>query len=137
MQQSCKLLSLTMNFQRISKSLDYAGITASAMCAIHCASMPILITSLPLVGLTFLADGSVELILLLISLSIGLLSLGSSYFNVHKDVIPILLFLCGFLFILTGHFSYSDVIELILFPIGGFFLIMAHYYNLKKVKLAY
>ncbi|MHC2069264.1 MerC domain-containing protein [Bremerella sp. T1] len=37
---------------------DYAGITASVACAIHCAAMPMVIGFLPMLGLSFLADES-------------------------------------------------------------------------------
>lgn len=55
--------------------LDDAGAAASLTCAIHCAMMPLVVTLLPLVGLTFLADERVEWGLLALSASLGISSL--------------------------------------------------------------
>ena len=41
---------------KYSSRLDHAGMTASILCAIHCAIVPLLITLLPLAGLGFLAN---------------------------------------------------------------------------------
>lgn len=41
-----------------SKWTDWAGIIASIGCAIHCAAMPFAIAFLPMLGLSFLANGS-------------------------------------------------------------------------------
>lgn len=55
--------------------LDKVGATASLMCAIHCAAMPLLVTLLPLVGLSFLADNRVEWALVALSALMGVTSL--------------------------------------------------------------
>lgn len=55
--------------------LDRAGATASFLCAIHCALMPIAVTLLPLVGLGFLAHDAVEWLLIGLSASLGIISL--------------------------------------------------------------
>ncbi len=58
-----------------SATLDRIGATASLTCAIHCAIMPLIITLLPLIGLSFLADERVEWGLLAVSATIGISSL--------------------------------------------------------------
>ena len=55
--------------------LDKAGAVASLTCAVHCAVMPLVVTLLPLVGLTFLADERVEWGLLAVSATLGVSSL--------------------------------------------------------------
>ena len=55
--------------------LDKAGAAASLTCAVHCAIMPLVITLLPLLGLTFLADERLEWGLLALSASLGVSSL--------------------------------------------------------------
>lgn len=123
-----------MNFERVTKKLDHIGITTSTICAIHCALMPIAITFLPLLGLTFLSNEWVELTMLSISLIVGMISLGTAYFMVHHDIIPVLYFLVGFAFVSIGHYSKSDIIEPILLPLGGILFVVAHYINFKKGK---
>ena len=55
--------------------LDKAGAVASFTCAVHCALMPLVVTLLPLFGLSFLADERVEWGLLALSASLGVSSL--------------------------------------------------------------
>lgn len=55
--------------------LDKAGTIASLTCAVHCAAMPLVITLLPLLGLTFLADERLEWGLLGLSATLGVSSL--------------------------------------------------------------
>ena len=55
--------------------LDKMGATASFACAIHCALMPLVITLLPLLGLSFLADERVEWGMVAISAVLGVTSL--------------------------------------------------------------
>lgn len=57
------------------KKLDRAGAVASFLCAIHCALMPLFVTLLPLLGLSFLASEPVEWALLAASATLGSWSL--------------------------------------------------------------
>ena len=60
-------------------NLDKAGATASLLCAIHCAAMPLVVTLLPFVGLSFLAHELTEWVLLFAAAAIGLTSLCWGY----------------------------------------------------------
>ena len=59
--------------------LDRTGAVASFACAIHCAIMPLLVTALPLLGLSFLASEPVEWALLACSAILGTLALVVGY----------------------------------------------------------
>jgi hypothetical protein len=74
-----------------SLKLDKAGMTASVLCAIHCAIVPILITSLPLMGLGFLANPMLEWSMISLALLIGVHAIGLSYFRTHHKRLPMLL----------------------------------------------
>lgn len=124
-----------MNFDKITKRLDQVGMTASTICAIHCALMPVIITFLPLLGLTFLAEEWMELTMLSISFTVGIVSLITAYYKVHGNITPILYFVSGCVFILIGHLSNKDFLEPILLPIGGLLFVVAHYLNYKAAKL--
>ncbi|MBG6234053.1 hypothetical protein IWX76_000608 [Pedobacter sp. CAN_A7] len=112
-----------------SDRLDQLGMTASIACAIHCAALPLIITFLPLVGLEFLANIWVEMVMICLSLLIGAWSLISSYSR-HENLTPILVLITGFLFIATGHFILEQM-EPVLVPLGGFTIAAAHYINWK------
>lgn len=115
-------------------NLDNIGITASVLCAVHCAMVPLLITFLPLWGLSFLANEWVEIGMISLSLFLGIWSLGSSFKKNHHKIAPIFILITGFALIAFGHFSGNDFLEPILIPIGGIVIATAHFVNLKLLK---
>lgn len=113
--------------------IDRLGIMAAIACAVHCAALPLLITTLPLIGLEFLANIWVEITMICISLLLGCYSLNKSYPK-HRSLTPTILLLVGFVFIAFGHFLLHDF-EAFLIPIGGLLLATAHFVNWKTLKL--
>jgi MerC mercury resistance protein len=75
--------------------LDRIGAAASLACAVHCAAMPFLVGLLPLVGMSFLASKQAEWSLVVLSLSVGSLSLLPSYARKHRKWQPLLIFAFG------------------------------------------
>jgi len=111
--------------------LDNVGITASTLCAIHCAAVPVFFTSLPLVGLGFLANPWVEWIMIMIALVVGSSSIGNSYFKEHHRILPLLLLIAGFITIIAGHLFTRGWLEAVIVPLGGFTIATAHFVNYK------
>lgn len=116
-----------------SGQLDQLGMGASIACAIHCAVLPIVVTSLPLIGLEFLANTWVEITMIFFSALIGTWSIGGSY-SKHKKWLPMILLLSGFSMIAIGHFAWHQV-ESILIPLGGFTIAAAHFINWKYIQI--
>ncbi|HKG05503.1 MAG TPA: MerC domain-containing protein [Pedobacter sp.] len=114
------------------KRLDQLGITASLTCAIHCAALPFLVTSLPLLGLSFLANAWVEITMICISVLLGFYSLLSSYRS-HQKIAPVLVLLFGFAMIGSAHYLFKEM-EAVLIPIGGLTIAGAHFLNWKYSK---
>jgi len=115
-------------------NLDRLGITASTLCAIHCAALPFVLTMLPLWGLEFLGNKATEVGMILLSLFLGVWSLGRAYRSGHKRILPVLLLITGFSCIGLGHFSGIEILEPILIPLGGFTIAAAHFVNLKLLN---
>ena len=115
-------------------NLDRWGITASALCAIHCAALPFVITVLPMYGMGFLANEAIEITMIAVSLVLGVWSLSSAYRKQHQRIAPILVLVLGFSCIAFGHFSGVEVLEPVLIPLGGFTTAVAHYINLRLLK---
>jgi MerC mercury resistance protein len=111
--------------------LDNVGMTASILCAIHCAVVPLLITSLPLLGLGFLANPWIEWSMIIFALGIGVYTIGLSYFNMHRKLLPVFLMGTGFLIIIAGHLFITSWHEVIIVPIGGLLIASAHFFNFK------
>jgi len=121
-----------MDFQKLSPRLDNIGITASTLCAIHCALVPLLFTSLPLVGLGFLANAWVEWGMIIFALAIGVYSIGLSYRRTHHRLVPLMMLVLGFGIIIGGHaFAPTGNAEAMIVPLGGLLIAAAHYVNYK------
>lgn len=131
----------------IIQKLDLIGFSASTICAIHCAIMPFIIVSLPLLGLEFIANPIIEFIILGLSLVIGLFTLRAGYFEHHGKLTPALLFVLGMSIVISGHFLFHDhanveeagehfdeYLFFIIAPIGAMMIAYAHFINRKWTK---
>jgi len=123
-----------MKIFNLESNLDRIGMTASTLCAIHCAAVPLLITLLPLYGMEFLANEAFETFMILLSLILGVSSLGRSYIKGHRKPLAIILLIVGFALIAMGHFSGIAAVEPVLIPMGGLFIAAAHMVNIRLVK---
>jgi hypothetical protein len=116
---------------KYTSRLDNAGMTASILCAIHCAIVPLLITMLPLAGLGFLANPLIEWSMIIFALCVGTYAIGLSYFRTHHKPLPAILLITGFLVIIAGHVFVHDWHEAIVVPIGGFLIATSHFFNYR------
>lgn len=105
--------------------------TASLLCAIHCAIVPMLITTLPLIGLGFLANPLIEWSMIILALCIGVYAIGLSYVRTHHRPLPMLLLILGFMIIIIGHLFVSGWHEALVVPAGGLLIATAHFFNFK------
>lgn len=131
MQPDCVYYICSMSEGQYRRGWDNAGMTASILCAIHCAIVPILITVLPLAGLGFLANPFVEWSMIAFALAIGSYAIGLSYFRVHHKMMPAVFLLAGFLVIIGGHIFTRGWHEAIVVPIGGLLIAAAHFVNYR------
>lgn len=118
-----------------ASKLDNVGMTASILCAVHCAIVPFLITSLPLLGLGFLANPWVEWSMIIFALLIGVYAIGSSYLKIHRQLLPVILLAIGFLIIIAGHLFITNWHEAVVVPIGGLLIAAAHFFNFRYTGL--
>jgi hypothetical protein len=123
-----------MKIQKNTLLLDGIGMLASTLCAIHCVFAPLLLSTLPLWGIGFLANQWVEVILIIVSLFLGSVSLGAKFFN-HRKILPLLILLIGFGLIALGHFFGNDNLDAIFVPLGGFTIAISHLINWRYVRL--
>jgi len=79
---------------------DWLGISASVICAIHCALLPLLLTSLPLFGVNIIHHLGFELGMIALALVIGSYSMYHGYKKHHHRLTPWLLFLLGGAFLI-------------------------------------
>ena len=121
---------------RMRTILDRIGISASLLCAVHCAAMPLAIAILPLAGAHVLFDGTVEVVMIVLSATIGIVSLGSSY-RVHRRLNPLMIMAAGATILVAnffGHDTHSELVETLhpyIAAAAGILIATAHRINMR------
>jgi MerC mercury resistance protein len=108
---------------------DAFGIIASIACAIHCALLPVIVTSLPVFGINIVHNLAFEWGMIALAFIVGSYSLYHGYTRHHHSVFPALIFSFGFLFLVLKQFFVQHNIILLLVAVG--FIVTAHYYNYR------
>jgi hypothetical protein len=75
---------------------DALGIGASLACAIHCAMLPLFLSSLPLFGINIIENIAFEAGMIILAFLIGSYSFYHGYKKHHHSIIPFLIFFSGF-----------------------------------------
>lgn len=83
---------------------DALGIGASLACAIHCALLPLVVSSLPLFGINIIHNMAFEVGMIGLALAIGTYALYHGYRWHHHSFYPVLLFYTGFAFLVLKQF---------------------------------
>jgi hypothetical protein len=110
------------------------GVSASLACAIHCALMPLFVSTLPLFGLNLLDSLYFEIGMILIALLIGGLTLAHGYRKHHHRLITLFLFIGGMLLLIFEHFFSKTVLWLII-P-SSLLILSAYYLNWRYCRIA-
>jgi hypothetical protein len=122
-----------MNFRINWEAL---GVAASVACAIHCAVMPLIITSLPLLAAGFFGSIMIEVLLLLLAFVIGFYSLWHGYRRHHHRPVTLLIFSGGMLFFLLHQFiKFPHSVIFFILP-GIVMILSAHFLNHRYCRLA-
>lgn len=111
---------------------DALGIAASVACAIHCAILPLLLSSLPFFGINIINNTNFEFLMIFLALLIGLYSLTHGYKKHHHKILPIVLFSLGISLLFLKQFYHNN---LLLFLIPAVILIVsAHWLNYRSCR---
>ena len=112
---------------------DTLGIGASLACAIHCALLPLFLSSLPLFGVNIIHNVAFEIAMILLALCIGSYSLYHGYKKHHHSLLPLALFFGGFVFLVLKQF-FIHYEHWLLIP-GVVLIITAHLINYKSCRV--
>lgn len=110
------------------------GVSAAMACAIHCALLPLFISTLPLFGINILDNIYFEIGMMTTALLIGGLTLFHGYRKHHHRLVPLLLFLTGMGLLIVKHFFTNMVLWLVI-P-SSLLIISAYYLNWRLCRLA-
>ncbi|MBK7290832.1 MAG: MerC domain-containing protein [Chitinophagaceae bacterium] len=112
---------------------DALGIGASLACAIHCALLPLFLSSLPLFGVNIIHNIGFEVGMIVLAFCVGSYSLYHGFKKHHHSFTPLLLFIIGFIFLVVKQF-FIHVETWLLIP-AVFFIITAHFINYRSCRV--
>lgn len=128
MQHYCKYLTfVTILIMNIKLNWDTLGIGTSVLCAIHCALLPVLVSSLPVFGINIIHNLFFEWGMIALAFVVGSYSLFHGYIKHHRSLKPVLIFSFGFIFLILKQFFTQFEIPFLIIAVAS--IISAHYYN--------
>ncbi len=113
--------------------LDKLGSCVSFACAIHCLAIPLVVTFLPLIGLSFLKESSFEIGMIIFAVTLAALSLCWGV-RIHGEKKTLGLVLAALIFFLSGHAFDDSAAHWVFMAFGGFCLVGGHLLNRKLCK---
>ncbi len=105
------------------------GIATSVLCAIHCALLPVLVSSLPIFGINIVHNSIFEWGMIVLAFIVGSYSLFHGFVKHHHSLVPVLIFSIGFFFLIFKQFFHS--FENWFLAAAVPLIIIAHYYNYR------
>lgn len=118
----CRLMNFKINWEAL-------GIGASLACAIHCAIMPLALSSLPLFGINLIHNIYIELLLLGVAFAIGIFSLWHGFKKHHHHLETIGIFSVGICLFVLHQFIKFPYSALVFIVPGVAAIITAHVLN--------
>ena len=112
---------------------DALGITTSLACAIHCALLPLFLTSLPIFGIEIIENQVFEIVMVSLAFCIGIYSLYHGYKKHHHSFTPMIVFSAGFLFLVLKLFFVEYEKWLLIPAIIG--IVVGHVINYKSCRV--
>ena len=113
----------------IKLNWDAMGIATSVACAIHCAILPVILTTLPIFGINIIHNLFFEWGMIALAFVVGSYSLFHGFVKHHRSFTPIIIFSVGFFFLVLKQFLHEA--EYALLTIAVILIITAHYYNYR------
>ncbi|MCZ2223622.1 MAG: MerC domain-containing protein [Chitinophagales bacterium] len=119
-----------MNFK---VNWDALGITTSIACAIHCAILPLIMTSLPLFGINIIDNDWFEYSMILLAFVVGTYSLYHGYKKHHHSFLPIIIFTLGITLLVVKQI-WHELHLWFLIP-AVIFIVTAHVINFRSCRV--
>jgi len=112
---------------------DAFGIATSVACAIHCAVLPLILSSLPLFGINIIENQGFELLMIGLAFVVGVYSLYHGRKKHHHSYTPLLLFSAGIVLIIVKSISQSHALWLLIPAVAA--VIAAHFLNYRLCRV--
>jgi len=112
---------------RFKINWDAFGIATSVACAIHCAVLPLILSSLPLFGINIIENQGFELLMIGLAFVVGVYSLYHGRKKHHHSYTPLLLFSAGIVLMIVKSISQSHALWLLIPAVIA--VVTAHFLN--------
>lgn len=112
---------------------DALGITTSIACAIHCAVLPLVMTSLPLFGINIIENDWFEYSMIFLAFIIGAYSLYHGYKKHHHSFLPFIIFTVGIIFLLVKQIWHEWHIWFLIPAV--ILIVTAHIINFRSCRV--
>jgi uncharacterized membrane protein YoaK (UPF0700 family) len=112
---------------------DAFGIAASVACAIHCAVLPLILSSLPLFGINIIENQGFEFLMIALAFVVGVYSLYHGRKKHHHSYYPMILFAAGISLLFIKSMLHSHSLMLLLPAVT--LVVIAHYLNYKLCRV--
>lgn len=132
MQHCCNLLHLLFLIMAFKINWDALGIGASLACAIHCAILPLVLSSLPIFGINIIDNAAFEYFMIFLAFCVGCYALMHGFRKHHRKSLPLLLFTAGILLLFAKQHWHKY--ELYILPFAVIFIASAHFINFRLCK---
>ncbi|AYD46478.1 MAG TPA: MerC domain-containing protein [Arachidicoccus soli] len=117
---------------RLKINWDALGVGASVACAIHCAILPIILSSLPIFGINIIDNKGFEYFMIFAAFAIGAYALSHGYRKHHKSMLPLIIFSFGMIFLFSKEIWHQYSIILLVPAVT--LIVAAHYINFKMCR---
>jgi hypothetical protein len=114
---------------------DALGITTSIACAIHCALLPLVFASLPVLGINIIHNPGFECGMIGLAFGIGTGALLHGFRRHHRRLGPWLLFSGGILLLLAKQVWHQH--ELRFLPFAVILIVSAHILNFRLSRYSH
>ena len=112
---------------------DALGIATSVACAIHCALLPLVLTSLPLFGIEIIDNLYFEITMIFMAFCIGAFSLYHGWKKHHHSVKPLVVFTIGMALLVLKQLLHQWQLFFLLAAVV--FIVAAHIINYKFCRV--
>ena len=116
--------------QKQLSKLELTGSFVAIACAIHCISIPILISVGGIGLLETIGHGTVEITFLIATLLIAGWSIFTAYKSEKVNALPLGLFAFGFTALIISVIFHFHILS----AVGGILIASAHFFNWRQIR---
>lgn len=118
---------------RVNINWDALGITTSVACAIHCAVLPLVLSSLPVLGINIIDNPFFEYFMIALAFVIGSWALYHGYRKHHHRLLPLIVFAIGILLLIAKQVWHEWHLTLLVPAVVA--IISAHFFNFRFCRV--